>query len=122
MPFREYSASESINIPKAQEKIMDIMCEAWEQCLNRCGYVDDCPDRGGHEYMRPAMCMALRQSRLLMEAGYAPKKRGGWQISQSAYNDYKCSECGNVWSRTFDYCPSCGADMRGVRADDAEIH
>ena len=41
-------------------------------------------------------------------------KRGHWEISKLALviNDYyKCSECGTVWSRTFHYCPSCGAKM-----------
>jgi len=121
MAFRDYGESKNIKISEEQEKIMDIMCEAWEQCLNRCDCVDDCPDRAGQN-MRLAMCMALKQSRLLMEAGYAPKKHGHWKTSKSVYKYYKCSECGDCWDRTFYYCPSCGADMRGRGADDAEIY
>lgn len=72
MAFRDYGESKNIKIPEEQEKIMDIMCEAWEQCLNRCDCVDNCPDRAGQN-MRLAMCMALKQSRLTKRIGRAAK-------------------------------------------------
>lgn len=122
MAFRDYGESKNIKIPEEQEKIMDIMCEAWEQCLNRCDCVDNCPDRAGQN-MRLAMCMALKQSRLLAEAGYAPAadvqevKHAIWFRDPAKRNSWCCSRCGkfamsdcHMWILT-NYCPHCGAKM-----------
>ena len=104
MAFRDYGESKNIKIPEEQEKIMDIMCEAWEQCLNRCDCVENCPDRAGQN-MRLAMCMALKQSRLLMEAGYAPVVRCG----ECKYWDNGACEAptnglANEYTTKNDYC------------------
>lgn len=34
-----------------------------------------------------------------------------WTVSKFANDYYSCTGCGSVWSRTFDFCPSCGAKM-----------
>ena len=46
-------------------------------------------------------------------------KRGKW-IDKGVYTYvddhrhlYKCDQCGNGWLDTPDFCPNCGADMRG---------
>lgn len=112
MAFRDYEESKNVKIPEEQEKIMDIMCEAWEQCLNRCDCIDNCPDRAG-QTMRLAMCMALKQSRLLTEAGYAPVVRcGEWHFVS---NKPCCSICGKPTMEIppKKYCPHCGAKMDG---------
>ena len=50
------------------------------------------------------------------------RKRGDW-ISlddfRGKYNEfgYKCSECGEQNDYQDNYCPSCGADMRGEQDD-----
>lgn len=117
MSFRDYEESKNIKISEEQEKIMDIMCEAWEQCLNRCDCVDNCPDRAGQN-MRLAMCMALKQSRLLAEAGYAPVVRCG----ECKYWDNGACEAPtnglmNEYTTKNDYC------SQGERKEDnAEIH
>ena len=36
---------------------------------------------------------------------------GYWKYDGEFY--YKCSECGYNASFRYDYCPNCGADMRG---------
>ena len=52
-------------------------------------------------------------------ADVKPIVRGEWVdngISDSVLA--KCSVCGIVWgSVTFDFCPGCGADMRGEEND-----
>ena len=41
-------------------------------------------------------------------------KRGRWK--GEGLGDYRCSLCGEVNTRTrTNYCPNCGADMRGDR-------
>ena len=40
------------------------------------------------------------------------RKKGKW--IRKSYDDNRCSECGwGVWANTGNYCPNCGADMRG---------
>ena len=46
-------------------------------------------------------------------------RRGKW-IDKGVYTDvdyykhlYECDQCGNGWLDTTDFCPHCGADMRG---------
>lgn len=40
--------------------------------------------------------------------------RGKWVKSVFAKDFHKCSECEGVWNRKFVFCPSCGAEMKGV--------
>lgn len=120
MSFRDYGESKNIKIPEEQEKIMDIMCEAWEQCLNRCDCVDNCPDRAGQN-MRLAMCMALKQSRLLAEAGYAPVVRCAdckyYQDNNGGYPHEMCRWRNDETPDADDYC-----SQGERREDNAEIH
>lgn len=40
----------------------------------------------------------------------------GFADGNPVYNEWKCSECGCVFEDeepTWNYCPNCGADMRG---------
>ena len=38
---------------------------------------------------------------------------GKWEKSLFAQAFSRCSECGAVWNRKFEYCPHCGAKMDG---------
>lgn len=84
MPMRDYEDLKDIDIPRGQEKIMDIIVKAWEECRElNC---QNCPDRP-KKWMRMMECTALKYSRLLYEAGYAYTEEDVW----SAYNDgYAC--------------------------------
>ena len=68
MSMRDYEEMKDIVIPKEQEEMMNIICDAWEECrtLNNC---KECPDRP-KEFMRMMMCTSLRYTRKLIEAGY----------------------------------------------------
>lgn len=58
------------------------------------------------------------------ECEESERKTGRWIVIDDQYelDTCKCSECGVVeyfnqgWKR-FDYCPNCGADMRGANDD-----
>ena len=68
MSMREYEEAKNIVIPKEQEEMMDIICDAWEECrsLESC---KDCQDRP-LSAMSMMMCTALKYTRKLVEAGY----------------------------------------------------
>lgn len=68
MGMRDYEDMKDIVIPKEQEEMMNIICDAWDECrsLNSCR---ECPDRP-KEYMRMMMCTSLKYTRKFIEAGY----------------------------------------------------
>ena len=42
------------------------------------------------------------------------RKKGKWEVFYPNHTyKYHCSECGANHKYMFDFCPSCGADMRG---------
>ena len=44
----------------------------------------------------------------------AQRKAGKWEVLYPNHKyKYHCSECGANHSAMYDFCPSCGADMRG---------
>ena len=49
-----------------------------------------------------------------------PLPKGHWIDHQEGEWIYvKCSECGTVHDTQTNYCPNCGADMRGEQANDS---
>lgn len=48
-------------------------------------------------------------------ADVCPVVRGRWRwVGQDKWNDcYECSQCGKMNTDNSNFCPSCGADMRG---------
>ena len=41
------------------------------------------------------------------------RKKGNWKDCHVATYKYCCSECKAYHRAMYDYCPTCGADMRG---------
>ena len=65
------------------------------------------------EAMTKAM---LIQSVKQMDAAQPERKRGKWEIYVISMFDgegCRCSECGLEGVPYWDFCPNCGADMRG---------
>lgn len=85
MPMRDYEDMKNIVIPKEQEEMMDVICDAWEECrsLETC---KECPDRP-KKFMRMAMCTALKYTRKLIEAGYAK------QPTSDVVQVVRCKDC-----------------------------
>lgn len=48
-------------------------------------------------------------------ANVRPVVRGRWRwVGQDKWNDcYECSQCGKMNTDNSNFCPNCGADMRG---------
>ena len=121
MGMRDYHNLKDIIIPEAQEKIMDIYCEAWDDCRDM-GHCKDCPDRQMlKEKFSLLECFSLKYSRMLIEEGYAPVVHGRWEFAGALLNgaskSWKCSVCGGVSPKVFSFCPNCGAKM-----DEEEKH
>lgn len=50
------------------------------------------------------------------------RKNGRWQVDPSGYGFWICSDCGFVSEASgadllYNFCPNCGADMRGEQDD-----
>lgn len=125
MAMRDYEDLKDIDIPSDQEKIMDIICDAWDECRNNID-CKSCKDRP-KEYMRIMECTALKYSRKLVEAGFmlssdAQEIKHGWWEYPFNRDIAKCSECcfcvqdkiNNV-SEMYKLCPNCGARMDGKK-------
>lgn len=74
MPMRGYEDLKNLKIPAEQERIMDIICDAWEECR-----ATDCQSECKDNQVLPCdhilfACTALKYSRKIHEAGYAPAK------------------------------------------------
>ena len=74
MPMRDYEDLKNLKIPAEQERIMDIICDAWEECRKT-----DCQSECKDNQVLPCdhilfACTALKYSRKIHEAGYAPAK------------------------------------------------
>lgn len=44
------------------------------------------------------------------------ERKGRWvkrQFADDCTTAYRCSECHTTWDANTNYCPNCGADMRG---------
>lgn len=72
MPMRDYEDLKNLKIPAEQERIMDIICDAWEEC-RACECPVDCKDdQDLPEIHNLFTCTASKDSRKFIEAGYAP--------------------------------------------------
>ncbi len=74
MPMRDYEDLKNLEIPAEQERIMDIICDVWEECR-----ATDCQSECQDNQVLPSehtlfACTALKYSRKIHEAGYAPVK------------------------------------------------
>lgn len=72
MAMRDFPELKNVKIPAELERIMDIICDAWEECRAcecpvDCKYSQDLP-----EIHNIFTCTALKYSRKIIEAGYAP--------------------------------------------------
>ena len=63
----------------------------------------------------------IRQYRADLDSAYEcgkasvqPSRKGQWIESDVYENIYNCSKCGSAGYDTFNFCPNCGADMRGA--------
>ena len=74
MPMRDYDEFENVKIPAEQERIVDIICDAWEECHNT-DCIFECRDNESlPKYNSTFACTALKYSRRIIEAGYTPAK------------------------------------------------
>ena len=60
--------------------------------------------------------MQDRYAEALYNAGYRKQKEGDWNINGTDGNiigNWRCSACNGVSLKNSNYCPNCGAKMKG---------
>ena len=80
-------------------RLLESFCELQDEC----SCIADCDE-----------CRATK----LYEAGYRKQSDGEWEkrtfvIFDSEKVGYRCSECNTTWDTPTNYCPNCGAKMKG---------
>ncbi len=84
----------------------------------------DCKEYDHEKHCCPRFNRVIRET---LKEAQPERKRGRWMLSEMYESDHVamiCSECGATYDKTvaggpFDYCPACGADMRG-KTDEAD--
>lgn len=72
MSMRDYDELANVKIPTEQERIMDIICDAWKECRTSdcpCDDDNDLPNK--HSIFA---CTSLKYAKKIHEAGYTPAK------------------------------------------------
>ena len=87
----------------SKEKLIEEMTEILEHSCER-----ECPKPTNCDY-----CQAV----LLYNAGYRKQSEGEWVkfrlSADDTANRWKCSVCKSERHEETDYCPNCGAKMKG---------
>lgn len=75
--------------------------------ISRQAAIDALGDAHFKNYGNAIMVIQVLPSAYPKKGKWIEKSTGGWHF-------YRCSECGDVeWDAPNNYCPYCGADMRG---------
>lgn len=75
MSMRDYDEFENVKIPAEQEKIVDIICDAWKECNHTLCPIPCKDETPGLPFAHSVFaCTTLRYARKIHEAGYAPAK------------------------------------------------
>ena len=88
-----------------REKLEDIICESvqYDECVRNCNYP-------------PCGMVRLTADRLLAN-GVTVRGDGEWihdPLSSYGVHVWFCSQCNGEVIRQTEFCPHCGADMRGA--------
>lgn len=96
---------------KQIEEMLGIQCVFYGEC-------EKCPVYGSGSYALERKCTVT--CRRLYEAGYRKQRGGEWEQQLRPYEDeIKCTACGALFNvidnctEKFNYCPNCGAKMKG---------
>ena len=127
-----------------REKLIALLMEAMEEGEKECLSTDNCPDcRVYEKYSRDECGLALSALHLIAN-GVVVREKGEWDIKHRHHGGFRrytgrddfgeehtitvdercecdepyCPKCGkwneSVWRN---FCPNCGADMRGAVSD-----
>ena len=77
-------------------------------------------ESGSCEFTDCRSCNALNLAKEIYNAGYRKQSEGEWEAVQREwdfdpffYIDYVCSVCGSREQNKRNFCPNCGAKMKG---------
>lgn len=100
-----------------REKLIELVAEAEEHSIDICVYNSDCKDCPGRKY--GYKCREYLKADHLIANGVTVREHGRWE--KIAHYPYYCSCCGEIAPLDCEgeshyksnFCPNCGADMRG---------
>lgn len=92
-----------------------------KECAEECAI---CPMCDGRQYNNPK----LLHCKIIIDAPIIDRPQGEWEIEYRGngwndYWDYICSNCGKKYERAdavlykANFCPNCGAKMKGAEDD-----
>jgi len=85
-----------------------------DDLINRQAAIDALDKRFGSIPMEKTEILLLRKDLRNLPSAQPVRKSGQWIKRKKGAIGYNCSCCGKSdISNHFDYCPNCGADMRG---------
>lgn len=59
-------------------------------------------------------CDALKYAERAVEAGYSKQSEGEWKKVSDKFPRYVCTACNHLFNnKEYNYCPNCGAKMKG---------
>lgn len=89
---------------------MKLYCEAFRLAIKALEMIDNAPTVEALKDIAEVHCDITKEQLL-----NALRPKGEWK---EHYENYICSECGQVVGKfKKNYCPTCGADMRGTNND-----
>ena len=88
------------------------VCEIYDKCIDNAPTVEDC----SLEIARKSLELGRRIGKL---EGKGERPQGEWikwnfkTFGAMGDWEYKCSNCEKVYGGEYNFCPNCGADMKG---------
>ena len=108
----------------AIDAIYDAFCYAYcDNCENEMNNEDLCADCHRKYQNWSASKKIIERVINNLPSAQPERKKGKWEIYVISMLDgegCKCSECGSEGAPYYDFCPGCGADMRGEADDKTE--
>lgn len=82
-----------------------------------------CDSNTATEPIRRALKKDAETYTMAIEALRQERPKGRWELLNDDWNVYRCTACGEEWTleagepkeNNMNYCPNCGADMRGEK-------
>ena len=94
-----------------KESVKSALGDACEECIDGCeefdGIYPDCNQCLLHGVIEKIIAIPA--------ADVAPVRHGHWIPVDEQEDAFDCSECDAMVSKRVNYCPKCGADMRGAK-------
>lgn len=108
------------NMPSAQPDLQPTCNQLATDCISRQAAIDIamqyCPDDDGSCSKAGADIRELLDEFENLPSAQPERKKGKWRLvtkPTDSFAGYRCSECNELVYGKTNYCPRCGAEMKG---------